>query len=212
MKEYKRLTKRLMGSNAPFTEYASDNEVVQRLAELEDKIENGTLQEVIRCKDCVYFQPEYVEMENGERRPYTEQEIKNGKLVSLVKGINCGSRCERFRYWEKNPYPVWFNENDFCSYGKLKEKGNDSFDCGYHEYAKEKHDERVADTPNRIDFAKKQFESNNIDYDLKNEATGHFHCWRKSDDKLFQFYAGTGKIVGVSNKRGIHEFIKILSN
>ena len=46
MKEYKRLTKRLMCSNAPFTEYASDNEVLQRLAELEDKIENGTLIEL----------------------------------------------------------------------------------------------------------------------------------------------------------------------
>ena len=55
MKEYKRLTKRLMGSNAPFTEYASDNEVLQRLAELEDKIENGTLIK-LPCKvgDTVY--------------------------------------------------------------------------------------------------------------------------------------------------------------
>lgn len=96
-----------------------------RLAELEDKIENGTLKKVVRCKDCVYFQPEFVEMENKERRPYTEEEIKNGKFVSIEKGINCGSRCERFNYWDKNLYPVWFNENDFCSYGKLKEQQND---------------------------------------------------------------------------------------
>lgn len=99
-------------------------ETYNRLAELEDKIENGTLKEVVRCKDCVYFQPEYVEMENKKRRPYTEEEIKNGKFVSLEKGINCGSRCERFWYWEKNSYPVWFNENDFCSYGKPKPKRN----------------------------------------------------------------------------------------
>lgn len=99
-------------------------ETYNRLAELEDKIENGTLKEVVRCKDCVYFQPEYVEMENKKRRPYTEEEIKNGKFVSLEKGINCGSRCERFGYWEKNSYPVWFNENDFCSYGKPKPKRN----------------------------------------------------------------------------------------
>ncbi len=93
----------------------------------------------------------------------------------------------------------------------IDELHDDNFDCGYHEHAKEKHDERVADTPNRIEFAKKQFESNNIDYDLKNESTGHFHCWRKSDNKLFQFYAGTGKITGVSNERGIHALIKILT-
>ena len=104
--------------------YAFDGEAIDRLAELEDKIENGTLKEVVRCKDCVYFQPEYVEMENKKRRPYTEEEIKNGKFVSLEKGINCGSRCERFGYWEKNSYPVWFNENDFCSYGKPKPKIN----------------------------------------------------------------------------------------
>lgn len=98
--------------------------IYNRLAELEDKIENGTLKEVVRCKDCAYFQPEYVEMENKERRPYTEEEIKNGKFVTMEKGINCGSMCERFEYWDKNSYPVWFNENDFCSYGKPKQKRN----------------------------------------------------------------------------------------
>ena len=46
------------------------------------------------------------------------------------------------------------------------------------------------------------FEKHNIEYDLKNETTGHFHCHRKSDDKLFQFYAGTGKIMGYDRKRG----------
>ena len=134
MQDYKRLTEKLIeeiknerGSifqNCNECDYGIHNaeaiERLTRLAELEDKIENGTLKEVVRCKDCVYFQPEYVEMENKERRPYTEQEIKNGKFVSMEKGINCGSRCERFRYWDKNPYPVWFNENDFCSYGKSK--------------------------------------------------------------------------------------------
>lgn len=88
-------------------------------------------------------------------------------------------------------------------------KSNDSFDCGYHEYAKEKHNERVLKNPQRIDFAIKQFEANNINYVLKNESTGHFHCWRKSDDKLFQFYAGTGKIVG-EEKRGVYALIQIL--
>lgn len=75
-------------------------------------------QEVVRCKDCIYFQPEFILTNDGERRPYTEQEIKNGKIVSMDVGINCGSRCERFGYWEENRFPVWFGENDFCSYGK----------------------------------------------------------------------------------------------
>jgi hypothetical protein len=70
--------------------------------------------------------------------------------------------------------------------------------------------ERVAKNPDRISYAIKQFEDNGIEYKLKNEQTGHFHCWRKSDNQLFQFYAGTGKIQGVQNARGIHALIKIL--
>ena len=62
----------------------------------------------------------------------------------------------------------------------------------------------------RIDYAIKQFESHGLEYSLKNEQTGHFHCRRKSDDKLFQFYAGTGKILGNDSERGIHALIKIL--
>lgn len=62
----------------------------------------------------------------------------------------------------------------------------------------------------RIGYAIKQFESHGIEYSLKNEQTGHFHCRRKSDDKLFQFYAGTGKILGNDSERGIHALIKIL--
>ena len=85
----------------------------------------------------------------------------------------------------------------------------DTFDMGYHLYAKEKHKERVAKNPDRIRYAIEQFEKHNIEYMLKNESTGHFHCRRKTDDKLFQFYAGTGKIMG-RNERGIHNLIRIL--
>lgn len=78
-------------------------------------------------------------------------------------------------------------------------------------HAKGRHNKRVSEMPDRIAYAKKQFEENNIEYVLKNEQTGHFHCRRKSDDKLFQFYAGTGKIVGVDDVRGIHSIIKLLN-
>lgn len=54
-------------------------------------------------------------------------------------------------------------------------------------------------------------EVNGIKYVLKNEQTGHFHCWRKSDDKLFQFYAGTGKIQGYDRARDIHALIRMLT-
>ena len=82
---------------------------------------------------------------------------------------------------------------------------------GIAKLAKENHKNRVAKNPDRIQYAIEQFEKNGIEYYLKNEQTGHFHCHRKSDDKLFQFYAGTGKIMGYQNSRGIHAMIKILT-
>lgn len=91
-----------------------------------------------------------------------------------------------------------------------EEHPEETFDGGYHLYAKEKHKERVAQNPSRIAYAIEQFDAHGIEYDLKNEQTGHFHCRRKKDDKLFQFYAGTGKIQGVNGPRGIHALIKIL--
>ena len=82
---------------------------------------------------------------------------------------------------------------------------------GIAQLAKENHKNRVAKNPDRIQYAIEQFEKLRIEYYLKNEQTGHFHCHRKSDDKLFQFYAGTGKIMGYENARGIHALIKILT-
>jgi hypothetical protein len=81
---------------------------------------------------------------------------------------------------------------------------------GIKQHAREQHEKRIADNPNRIRYAIEQFQKHNIEYVLKNETTGHFHCRRKSDDQLFQFYAGTGKIMGQEYKRGIHALIKLL--
>ena len=86
----------------------------------------------------------------------------------------------------------------------------ESFDGGYHLFAEEKHRERVAKNPDRIAYAIELFKLYGIEFQLKNEQTGHFHCLRKSDDKLFQFYAGTGKMHGYQNARGIHALIRML--
>lgn len=64
----------------------------------------------------------------------------------------------------------------------------------------------------RVQYAIEQFKAKNIEFSLKNAITGHFHCRRKLDDRLFQFWAGSGKILGIDNLRGIHSLIEILDS
>ena len=42
------------------------------------------------------------------------------------------------------------------------------------EHNKQKHGERVAKTPSRVEYAIKQFEQHDIEYQLKNPEIGHF--------------------------------------
>lgn len=76
--------------------------------------------EVVFCKDCIWFVPEHIKLSDGTTRPYTDEEKKLPCGVTSDIGINVGSYCLRKDYWEQNSIPVWFRENDFCSYGKRK--------------------------------------------------------------------------------------------
>lgn len=78
--------------------------------------------EVVRCKDCKHFQPEFVLTNEGERRPYTEEEKALPLGVAGDVGINCGSRCERYWHWRDNKVPVFMQEYDFCSHGEKREE------------------------------------------------------------------------------------------
>lgn len=80
----------------------------------------------------------------------------------------------------------------------------------YSETLKKEHEDRVKKTPSRVSYAIRQLEAGNIEYVIKNPEIGHFHCWRKSDGKLIQFWAGTGKIAGYDWDRGIHALVRIL--
>lgn len=105
--KYKRLTKR--GADYVFdnccnceygdnpqggTEHCCHEVMKNRLAELEDKIEQGTLIEVIRCKDCRFLEEKHYEDE--VEKPY----------VKLV--------CKLLK--------KQFQPNDFCSYAEKRLK------------------------------------------------------------------------------------------
>ena len=76
--------------------------------------------QVVRCKDCKWFIPKHILLDDGTRRAYTEEEKKLPLGVDMTVGINCGSRCNRYLSWEKNRIPVYCQENDFCSYGERR--------------------------------------------------------------------------------------------
>lgn len=74
--------------------------------------------------------------------------------------------------------------------------------------AKANHTLRVAKTPQRLKYATEQLERNGISYKLCNDTTGQINCYFLNGTVL-TFYAGTGKIKGCENKRGIKSFIKM---
>lgn len=61
------------------------------------------------------------------------------------------------------------------------------------ELGEQNHKERVAKTPERIEYAIKRFNKEGIKWTLKNKSIGHFHIFDEYGN-LFQFWAGTGKI------------------
>ena len=63
----------------------------------------------------------------------------------------------------------------------------------------------------RIDYAERMFTFYNIEHKLRNRVTGRFDCYRKSDGKKFEYYAGTGKIMGVVGVDGVSALMAILS-
>ena len=86
------------------------------------------VEEVVRCKDCKYFQDKYVELPDGSKRPYKKGESS----VPLSVGINVGSYCKRIDYaivhGYRNGEPsvgetrLWTKPDDFCSYGERKDE------------------------------------------------------------------------------------------
>lgn len=89
MKDYKRLTERYVAEEGDFFEKgtrftlknAPDEEILERLAELEDKIENGTLVE-LPCKvgDIIY------EVFKNHKPPFIQQ-TKVEKIIITEKGL-----------------------------------------------------------------------------------------------------------------------------
>jgi hypothetical protein len=75
--------------------------------------------EVVRCKDCIYWQRPQVKLKDGTYRDYEHGEYVNGfGGVELSVGINIGSFCAKYDKWHGNSIPQFMGDNDFCSKGE----------------------------------------------------------------------------------------------
>lgn len=78
---------------------------------------------------------------------------------------------------------------------------------------KQRHDERVSKTPDRIKYTIKKFTEKAIPFELKNEITGQFNI--KKEKQTITYYCSTGKIL-LNNKpkeaRGIDYVIRLYKN
>lgn len=77
---------------------------------------------------------------------------------------------------------------------------------GIREHARRQHQERVAKTPQRLEYATKLLKENNISFIVHHDATGQINAYFENG-RCLTFYAGTGKIKGYDNIRGIKAFV-----
>ena len=92
---YERLTKRFLGSNAPYTEF-TDNEILNRLCELEDKICEGRMVEL----PCAVGQTVY-EIDLFDFEPCKHCGENGDVCPHLYAEVGFGYECEKTRYGEK---------------------------------------------------------------------------------------------------------------
>lgn len=104
---------------------------VKRILEVDDSIPNAAtvcdMKEVVKCKECIYFQDRHIELPDGSKRSYKKGEDS----VPISVGINIGSYCTRIDYAIVHGYRncepsvdktrLWVLPNDYCSRGERKE-------------------------------------------------------------------------------------------
>lgn len=83
--------------------------------------------EVVRCKDCVYYDPPHVE-DHGKRLEYKDlpkeafDDLGTG-LVSLEYGINVGGRCYRdYNAGYSEDKRIYVSESNYCGRAERTDK------------------------------------------------------------------------------------------
>lgn len=99
--------------------YFQDESIPERDMFIEAVEDSPTIDavEVVRCKDCIFWKPRHIKLNDGSEREYLPGE----DLVEVSVGINVGSKCMvdegRGYGCDKS---VFRGEYDFCSRGERK--------------------------------------------------------------------------------------------
>jgi len=103
-------------------------ECEQLAAFLRELKERRKAPEIVRCKNCIYYDPPHVE-NNGVRYEYAEMpkeafdELGTG-LVSTEYGVNIGGRCTRdYNTGYDDDKRVFVPENNFCGRAERRTDG-----------------------------------------------------------------------------------------
>ena len=107
---------------------ASQEEFEQLAAWLRELQERRKAPEIVRCKNCIYYDPPHVE-NNGVRYEYAEMpkeafdELGTG-LVNVEYGINIGGRCTRdYNTGYDDDKRVYIPENNYCGRAERRTDG-----------------------------------------------------------------------------------------
>jgi len=79
------------------------------------------LVEVIRCKDCIYWKPPRILLNDGTERLYAEsdKDIFGLHLVTMDIGINIGGQCFKdTNCGYDGDKTVFRKADDYCNYAK----------------------------------------------------------------------------------------------
>ena len=103
--------------DAHFQNYGNAIMIIQDLPSAEP--------EIIRCKDCRYYDPAHVE-KDGKRFEYSEFPKEafssfDNLYVSMAYGINVGGKCKYEKYG--TDISVFRSEDDYCSKAWRKGEG-----------------------------------------------------------------------------------------
>lgn len=107
----------------------NSKEICQYIADLLKELkERRRAPEIIRCGECIYYDPPHVE-NNGVRYEYTEMpeeafDVLGTGLVSAEYGINVGGRCCRdYNVGYDDDKRVYVPENNYCGRAERRTDG-----------------------------------------------------------------------------------------